>query len=143
MAKPATNPNGREVTSGKKLKSLLASCRSTQNDITELAGTLGEEIKTAVEKHHLHKKAFNVCKMADRMEPEKLAEFLEQLEHYLEATGLNDRARSAPRMEMGDGNGADPTENEADEAEQDKAAKRKSGRGNVRAFPQPVGEAAE
>lgn len=142
MAKPATNPNGREVTSGKKLKSLLASCRSTQNDITELAGTLGEQIKSAVENHHLHKKAFNVCKMADRMEPEKLAEFLEQLEHYLEATGLNERAASAPRMDMGAA--GEQTENEADEAEQDKAAKRNKGaRGNVRAFPAPVGEAAE
>lgn len=137
--KQPENPNGFPATSGKKLKSLLASARSTQSDITELAGTLGEEIKTAIENNHLHRKAFNIVKGLDRMEPEKLRECWEHLEHYMEAAGLNERIASAPRLTMGEG-GDDPTELEADEAEQDKAAKRK---GNVRAFPQPTGEAAE
>jgi hypothetical protein len=40
--------------------------------------------------------------MADRMEPEKLAEFFDALDYYRDASGLNERAASAPRMDMGD-----------------------------------------
>ena len=131
---PAAKPSEvRPATPQKKLRQLLAAARSAQKDIDEIAGGMGEEIKTAVEKHHLHRKAFNVVKMADRMEPEKLADFLDNLEHYLEVSGLNERAASAPRLGMGD----EPNETAADELEQARAARRKKD------FPQPEGEAAE
>lgn len=133
MAKAALPAGSKEVTSAKVLKALLASSRSAQNDISEIGSTYGTEVKRAVEKNHLHRKAYNVVRMLDRMEPDKLADFMENFEHYCEATGLNARAASAPRMDMGE---KDKTENEADEEEQTRAAK-----GNVKNFPTPAGNA--
>ncbi len=113
----------RRAISAKKLKSLLSSCRSAQQNINEISGGLGEEIKAAIEKNHLHRKAFNVVKMADRMEPEKLSEFMDHLDHYFEISGLNARAEQVERLAMGD-----VTQNgEGDPDEDDE--------GNVRPFP--------
>lgn len=97
-----------------KLKALLGSTRRAQAEITEISGGMGSEIKTAVEKHHLHRKAFRVVAQADRMEPDKLRDFLDCLDHYLDISGLRDRAASAPAMnfEQGDGEEGDEGEGE-------------------------------
>ena len=97
----------RPITPQKKLRELLASHRAAKNDIDEIAGGLGSEIKTAVEKNHLHRKAFRVVLQADRMEPEKLADFLDNLDHYLEISGLRARAASAPKFEVVGGTDVD------------------------------------
>lgn len=115
--------------SQQKLRSLMASNRRAKNDIAEIAGGLGSEIKTAVEKHHLHRKAFNVIKQGDRMEPEKLADFLDCLEHYLDISGLNERAAQVQRLALDDGEKGGEEEVEEDET--------------VRRFPAPAGVAAE
>jgi hypothetical protein len=120
--------------SQKRLRSLLATNRKVQNDITEIAGGLGSEIKEAVETHHLHRKAFNVVKMCDRMEPEKLADFLDHLEHYLEISGMNERAASAPQLSVVAGTDHE----EGEDGEPEEPAGRR-GRG----FPPPSGVAAE
>jgi hypothetical protein len=124
----------RKSISAPKLKSLLASARKATQNLTEISGSLGEEIKTAVDKHHLHRKAFSVIRQADRMEPEKLADFLDCLDHYLDISGLRDRAAQVQRMQFGPGGGAsEPVGGDEDED---------LGEGDG-GFPQPRGEAAE
>lgn len=129
----------REVISEKKLRSLLASARSAQKDIDEIAGGIGSEIKQAVEKSHLHRKAFAVIKTLDRMEPEKLADFLDNFEHYLEISGLNERAKSVIGMDLTSGE-------ETEDEDGGKPARKPRGKGkksNVEAFPLPQQQAAE
>ncbi len=92
----------REQITPRKLQELMRSARVAQKDIAEIAGGFGAEIKAAVEKHHLHRKAFAVVKAGDKMEPAKLAEFLDCLDYYLDVSGLRKRAESVQRMEMGE-----------------------------------------
>ncbi len=87
-----------EHISERKLKQLMKDARTAYRDTREIAGGLGQKIASAIEHDHLHRKAFNVCKSADRMEPEKLAEFLDALDLYLDMSGLRERAASAPRL---------------------------------------------
>ncbi len=119
-----TPTDDRKKTSAAKLRDLRTAGRAAQNDISEIAGGLGSTIKEAVEKNHLHRKAFAVIKAGDKMEPEKLAEYLYHLDYYLEASGLRARAATAPAMIPHD-----------DEAEEPQT--------NVRPFPMPAGIAAE
>jgi hypothetical protein len=119
----------RKVTSARKLKELLASARSAKNDISEIAGGFGSEIKAAVEKNHLHRKAFRAAIAEDRMEPEKLAEYYEQLDYYRDVLGLLERAQNAPKLPMG----------EATEGEEEG----ETGNGTVHSFPAPKSVAAE
>lgn len=118
----------------KKLKSLMSAARSSAKDMSAISGTLGQKIAAAVENDHLHRKAFSVVRQADKLEPEKLAEFLDCLEHYLDISGLNERASKVQSMSFGPGGEAG--EDEAEEGE---------GRGGrtVRAFPRPSSVAAE
>lgn len=115
-----------------KLRSLLKSARVAQKDINQIAGDLGAEVKNAVDKDYLHRKAFSVCKTADRMEPEKLADFLDCLDHYLDISGLRDRASKVQRMDFGSG------EDGEDDGEGEEAAGT-----NVEPFPAPTSVAAE
>lgn len=112
-----------------KLKSLMSTARSAQKNINEISGGLGSEIKQAVEKNHLHRKAFTVIRQLDRMEPEKLADFLDCFEHYLDISGLQDRANQVQRMDLRDG------EEGEDGEEVDKS--------NVQPFPKQTAVAAE
>lgn len=124
-----------QAISAAKLRSLLKDGRATQADIQEIAGTFGNAVKSAVENHHLHRKAFAHIRALDRMEPEKLADYMAHFEHMYEISGLRERAESAQRLPMGD----DQTELEADEAEQERTGK---GRGGPR-LVQPNGEARD
>jgi len=121
--------------SRKKLKDLLAAARSTKQDVDEIVGTHREQIAEAVEKHNLHKGAFAMCKRLDRLEPGKLADWLDYLQHYLDISGLYDRAATAPRLEMGDAAGetADNDDDAEKDAEPEPAPSR--GRGTVTRFP--------
>jgi hypothetical protein len=101
-AEKATPSEVSEQISERKLKQLIKDARTAYKDTRAIAGDFGQKIASAVEHDHLHRKAFSVAKTADRMEPEKLAEFLDALDYYLDASGLRERAASAPRMEMGD-----------------------------------------
>jgi hypothetical protein len=129
---PVRSSEVRQQIAPTKLRELMRSARTANKDMQEIAGTLGAEVKAAVEKHHLHRKAFSVCKTADRMEPEKLLEFLDSLDYYLDVSGLRKRAESAQRLALG----APATAGEDDDAEPDPAP-------NVRAFPPPVAVGAD
>ena len=91
-----------------KLKSLLATIRKAKEDISEQSGELGNEIKTITNKYHFSRRVIRLLAAYDRMSPEKLRVELEDLNHGLEASGLNQRADSAPAMQFGtdeDGDG--------------------------------------
>jgi hypothetical protein len=125
----ATESDVRPAISQRKLRELMSSARKAQNNISEISGGLGSEIKLAVEKNHLHRKAFRIIVQADRMEPEKLADFFDCLDHYRDISGLNERAASAERLPMPEG--------EADEEEADAEPE------NVHQFPTQSAVAAE
>ncbi len=84
----------------KALKDLVAMARSTKADVSELAGRFGEAVKNAVESKHLHRKAFRSVVAEDRMEPDALADFYDAQDYYRDVLGLNDRAKSAPRLSL-------------------------------------------
>jgi hypothetical protein len=96
------------------LKDLVKLTRSTKNDVSEMAGRLGEAIANAVENKHLHRKAFRAVLAEDRMEPDKLADFYDAQDYYRDILGLIDRANSAPRLSLVAG-----TEVEGNTAEED------------------------
>lgn len=103
----------KSVISAGKLKKLMAAKRSTTNDMHELAGTLGQMIKDAIENNHLHRKAFGVICVLDKMENEKLRDFLDHFEYYLDVSGIGKRADSVMRMNLGEKN--DEAENDDDD----------------------------
>jgi hypothetical protein len=96
------------------LKRLLKQARTTTADARSLAGQLGQAVASAVENDHLHRKAFNIVKGLDRMEPEKLADTLDCLDHYLDISGLRDRAAKVMRLGLGEGAEGDESEEEED-----------------------------
>ena len=127
----------RKSITARKLKELLGSSRKTAEDVAEITGTFASEVKQAQDKHHLHRKAFRTIAMLDKMEPEKLAEFLDYFDHYLDISGLAERAEKATKnMEFGPGEGASDNSDESDGAD-------KKPTGNVRKFPTPTSVAAE
>lgn len=101
------------------VKSLLRSARSLKESTDDLTSAYATEVREAVDKKHLHKKAYNTIRMLDRMTPEKLADFMEHFDHMFEVTGLEERANSAQRLPMGDG----PGEEEETEGKTDKVKK--------------------
>jgi hypothetical protein len=103
-------PPAAEQINERKLKSLLGSARKTYKDTRSAAGTLGEQIRSAVEHDHLHAKAFRSVVAEDRMEPEKLAEFYDAQEFYRDILGLNERASSAPKFEVIEGGQSEAAE---------------------------------
>lgn len=102
MAEKKKAEEAGDFISERKLRQLLKDARTAYKDMQEISGGIGQKIAHSVEHEGLHRKAFSVCRAADRMEPEKLASFLEALDHYLDISGLRERAASAPRMDMGD-----------------------------------------
>jgi hypothetical protein len=107
--------------SQKQLQALLASSRRVRQDIGEINGSFGQEIRAAMEHHRLHRGAFRIIAMLDRKEPEKLAEFFEYFDEYSEF--LRERAKSAPRMDYDeetattDNSGGDGEDGEDDESD--------------------------
>ncbi len=95
------------VTSGATIKALLRSGRSLKESLDELTSAHSAEVREAVDKKHLHKKAFNMIKALDRLTPEKLADCMEHFDSYYTSSGLEDREKSAQRLPMGEGPGED------------------------------------
>lgn len=100
MAKAKPSMEVRQVIGARKLTNLLRSARSAYKDTRAIAGTFGEQVRQAVEHDHLHRRAFNFIKTLDRLEPEQLAETMEQFLYMYEASGLEQRAKSAPKLEL-------------------------------------------
>jgi len=123
-------------TGEKKLRSLMNAARSAYKDSLAISGAYGEKIANAVEHDHLHKKAWASVVAEDRMTPEKLAEFYDAQEYYRDVLGLNERAKSAPRLRLE--GGEEETEEEADAGDAEAKPDPK-----VAPFPKPASVAAE
>lgn len=91
-----------QLTEGKTVKALLVTAKRVGKKTAELNGELGAAVANAVEHKYLHRKAFSFINQLNKMEPEKLAEFKAHFDHYWIEAGLEERAESAPRMEMGE-----------------------------------------
>lgn len=118
-----------EVISEKKLKALLNQARSSTKDIASITGEMREKIGYAKEHDHLHTGAFGLTRRLDRMEPEKLADFMDHFDHYFNVSGLAKRREQAQRLNFG------PGDAESEEGDEDD--------GKVRQLRQPQREAAE
>jgi hypothetical protein len=105
----------KQMISAGRLKKLLAAKRSTKKDVGELNGTLGQLLREAQENHNLHRKAFAVAHTLDMMENEKIRDFLDHLEYYLDISGIQKRADSVMKMDLSgeEGEGDDDDDGES------------------------------
>ena len=118
----------------KKLRQLLKEAKSASQDAHEITSSLGGKIASAVENDHLHKKAFATLRMLDKMTPEKLADYWDTLLYYMDISGLDERAKSAPRLSLENGKGEDGEEDD----EEAPAAEAKPKGADVKPFPKPT-----
>lgn len=88
-----------EKITSKKLTELLKVCRGHTADMDASSGQITSAIRAAVEKHGLNRSVFSLIRRLDRMPVEKLAIFLEDLEHYIVSSGVKRKAESAPSFE--------------------------------------------
>lgn len=105
MAKKKTDTKKivRQLTPEKDISTLLKQCKSAGKQTAEINGSLREKIAYAVDKKHLHKKAFATVRSLDKMEAEDLAAFFDHFDHYCDVSGLRERAESAPALELDEG----------------------------------------
>ena len=113
----ASSSEVRAAISAPKLKSLLKAKRGAKTDTGEINGRVVQMIAEAVEKHHLHRKAFGAIVHLDRMEPEKIRDYLDCFEHYLDISGIGKRAESVERLPLGDANETGGNDDEDDASE--------------------------
>lgn len=108
------------VTPEKTFNSLLGRFHKARKQGRSIAGEIGQEIKDAVEKHHLHKGAFALFAKLDGMDEMKRNDFLRSFDIYREraegaggkwdtASDIVDRAQQ-------------PSDEEREQAEADKVA---------------------
>jgi hypothetical protein len=90
----------RKAISQASLKSLMKSCASFKAEADSSNGSMREKIAYAVEHNHLNKGVFALIRRLDKLEAEKLLIFLEDLELYLDFSGLNDRADSVGKLPL-------------------------------------------
>ena len=84
----------------KRLASILTLDRKTKKATSELAGELGSEIAAVCEKYGTNRKALGMIRVLNRMEPEKLAAFLDHFDYLLDVSGLEKRAESFQRLPL-------------------------------------------
>lgn len=84
------------------LASLLALDKRTKKAQSELSGEIGQKVADAVERFGTNRKALATIRALNRMEPEKLADFLDHFDYMLDISGLEDRAAAVQRLPMGD-----------------------------------------
>jgi uncharacterized membrane protein len=111
----------------------MGQARTAKADAKEITSALADAIKTAAEKHHLHKKVFRQMVALDRMEPEELRHYLDTFDHYLDISGLQGRAEAVQPMNFEGEKGGEDEDGEASDRP----------KGTVAAFPKPTSVAAE
>lgn len=84
----------------KVLASILALDKRTKTAQSELAGELGQKIASACERFGTNRKALGVIRQLNRMEPEKLADFLDHFDYMLDVSGLEKRAGDVQRLPL-------------------------------------------
>ena len=88
----------KQMIPAKQLKSLLKAMATCKKQQTQIAGELGSEIKTAIERYGCNRKVLRLVHTLDRLENEQIADFLDEFNYMLEASGVGKRAESAPRF---------------------------------------------
>ena len=129
---PVTEGARYRLTGKTDLNSLLRRCRSRSQQVQTIADEIGEDIAKAAETKYLHRGAFAVTRKLDKMEPEKLAEFLVHFDHYLMEAGLRERAESVGELPIGEADdaGAGETAEETPPAEPGNVSRPKFGAGH-------------
>jgi hypothetical protein len=118
-----------KLTPANTLKSLLRLAARIKEKNDENASELSTAVSSARERNHLHLGAWREIKKLWKLSPEKLAEHLEHFAYYLDASGLSDKAKTAPRIPgIAPAPGA-PEQEEEGEEEGDPPS------GTVHAFP--------
>lgn len=100
---PAKPSEVRRMIPQPALRTLLNTCKRLSGKASEITGELGQEISTAANRHNFNRKAFNVIRMLDKMEPEKLADFVDEFAYMMDVSGLDKRAASVQRLDIDDG----------------------------------------
>lgn len=93
------------------LKGLLRAKKATQAEVDETLGSYRSKLAYAVEKQHLHKKAYATLVQMDRMEPEKLAEYFDTLQAYMDMAGITKRIESVGRLPLADSRDGEDDDN--------------------------------
>jgi hypothetical protein len=112
----ATGKDVSKMITAVALDRILKLDKRTKGQQAELAGELGSEIAKAVERFGTNRKALGIIRTLNRMEPEKLADFLDHFDYMLDVSGLEKRAEQVQRLPM-DGAKA-PKDGADDEAEE-------------------------
>jgi hypothetical protein len=99
-SKPAKPSEVLTMIPAPQLNAILALDKRTKTAQAELAGELGQKISGACERYGTNKKALGVIRSLNRMEPEKLADFLDHFDYMLEASGLEKRAEAVQRLPL-------------------------------------------
>jgi hypothetical protein len=124
----------RKVISGKKLKELLNAHQQMTSDTSDQRGDFGSALKEQFKKTPFSNRIFRILAGLWKLTPQQLAIELEDLEHGLEASGLNARAETAPTL------GLTQEDNEDNE---DNEPVGKFSDNKVKPFPAPTSVAAE
>lgn len=98
------------------LNKLLRATKSLDKQKDEVVASLREKIAYAKEKQFLNTEMFGLFRRLMKKEPEQLARWYAELEHYWEITGLKALAESAPGLPLGEG------EEDGDEEDEEQVA---------------------
>lgn len=90
----------RKMPSARVLKALIKEDAALREEFAEKRGEHGANVKNAVENQNLHKGALAILKKFYRMEPEKLADLWDHLNHGMEVLGLHTRIESVQRLDL-------------------------------------------
>lgn len=108
-AQPAPKPQqavtGKDVTgmiTKSVLNDILVTDKRVKKNQGELAGELGSKIASAVERFGTNRKALGIIRTLNRMEPEKIADFLDHFDYMLDISGIEERAAAVQRLPVGE-----------------------------------------
>jgi hypothetical protein len=104
MAKSTKTEDGpvHKFTPATTVKSLATAFDQMQTKSQRARGDYGEQVAEAVEKKHLHKRAWAAVQKERKMEPGELNEFYAHQDYYREKLGLLELAESAPPLDLED-----------------------------------------
>ncbi len=85
-------------TSEKDLNGIVRRLKTYEAAKNEAVGEMGQIVSDAVEKKHLHKRAFAIARRLLRLEDQELAITLAHLDQYLEDLGIRERATAQAQM---------------------------------------------
>jgi len=99
-------------------KKLVKAVENAEADKNEAVGSIGSLVANAIEKKHLHKKAFSIYRGLKRLSDAHLALTLSHLDHYREIGGLDERASRQMELGLQPGEGEPEVEVEADDGDE-------------------------